>query len=270
MNASKYISDAFNDAVKIDKSWLILALPFIIYYIFNLFDLSVISTVIAIIISILELGVVTRIIQHVLNGNEGLLKGDFNLYNADLIVDGIKSFIRMLIIFVLIFAVYFVMIAMGYSSGSNLTFIIIMLIAAIIMSILFSLSGFVLAHDINTDSFVDGIIKLPSILKSVGIGNFILFMIINLILLVVMGLLIGFLSLIPIIGSIIGNSIISTAFLFYFILASTYLYREYVMENKNEFNENEFNLVLKYPKTSTPQDDHLKSIENNINNQIDE
>ena len=63
---------------------------------------------------------------------------------------------------------------------------------------------------------------------------------------------------IPILGfiiTVIFYFIILGVLILYFVLASTYMYKEYVITNKNEFNENEFNIVLKYPRNTntTPE-----------------
>ena len=199
---------------------------------------------------IIELGVIYKVIYHILEGNSELPKADFKIFDVELITGGITSFIRLIPFYILLALI-------GYIDN-----FIIYFIGLIILFILFNLIGLVLAHGINTDSYIDGIVKLPEMIKSIEIGTLIIFIIVNVFLglaaAVVMFILSMIFIFIPILGfiiTVIFYFIILGVLILYFVLASTYMYKEYVITNKNEFNENEFNIVLKYPRNTntTPE-----------------
>lgn len=251
MDVTNIISHAFNNAVDIDNTWFILAIPFFIRYIFSSFlTFSYVSDLIQMLVGIVILGLFYEIISHLLEGNDKLIKPDFSIYNIDLIVNGIKSFLMLLVFIILAAVLFSVFISIGSLTHDTVITVVVILISAIIFAILLTLSGLILAHGINTNSYNDGIRRIPNIVTSIGLGNIILFMFVNLIILIGGAVIVGFFTIIPFIGSIIGNSIVSAAFSFYFVLASTYMYKEYVLDNRNDFNENSYNKILGYPKTN--------------------
>ena len=160
MNGSQLISKAFNDSVK-NRFWLILGFPILIYFILNFVfgDDSIISYLILIIMFIIELGVIYKVIYHILEGNSELPKADFKIFDVELITGGRTSFIRLIPFYILLALI-------GYIDN-----FIIYFIGLIILFILFNLIGLVLAHGINTDSYIDGIVKLPEMIKSIEIGT---------------------------------------------------------------------------------------------------
>ena len=249
MDGSKLISQAFNESVKIDKPWFIMAWPFLISAIAGLLSDSAISFIMYFVGIILSLGIITRIITHVLQGHNDLLKPNFDIYDVDLLISGLKSLVMVFIWYLVIFLIFMALLFL-INQGIDIVGLILALISFVIMVILFTLSGFVLAHGINTDSLFDGVIELPSIVKTVGMGNIFIFIIANLFILIACGFVSGIIGIIPFIGSIIGSALVSAFFSFYFFLASAYMYREYVFINQSKFNVNQFNMVLGYPRTN--------------------
>lgn len=247
MEASKLISNAFNESLKIDKAWFVLALPIFIQNLITWISSSLLTDLLSLILYIILFGIVYEIIAYILKGNNDLLKPDFNIYRPDLFINGIKSVVMLIIFFIIMIIIYVFIMSMAVLS-QNLMIILYAIIAGIIVLILTSFSGILLAHGINTNTYIDGIKNFPRILDSIGYGNFAIFIVVNLMISVAAAIISGLLSFIPFIGPVIVSSIISAGLLFYFVMASAYIYRQYVLENPNHFNENEFNIVLGYPR----------------------